>query len=59
MEITLTCRKCGATHLINPPKRKLKKTTEIELNCYRCSYKNEYKFVYKLKREKNNERKNI
>jgi len=43
----LTCRKCGATHLINPkPKRKLRKTTEIELNCYRCGYKNNYQFVY-------------
>jgi len=44
----LTCKKCGATHLIKPPKRKLKKTTKIELNCYRCNYKNIFDYVYEF-----------
>ncbi len=48
-ELILVCRKCGATHLITPPKRKLKKATEIELKCYRCSYNNNYKFIYNVK----------
>ena len=48
-EMVLTCINCGATHLIRPPNRKLKKTTEIELNCYRCNFKNNYKYTYKLK----------
>lgn len=46
--LILTCKACGATHQISPPKRKLKITTEIELNCYRCHYTNNYKFTYKL-----------
>ncbi len=48
IKIILTCKKCGATHQITPPKRKLKKTTEIELNCYRCGYKNNYNYVYEF-----------
>ena len=45
-ELILTCRKCGATHLITPPTKKLKKTSKIELNCYRCNYKNNYNYAY-------------
>ena len=48
MSIILTCKGCGATHQITPPKRKLKKTTEIELNCHRCNYKNNYNYVYEF-----------
>ena len=44
----LICKRCGATHLIEPPKKKLKKITEIELNCYRCNYKNEYNYVFEF-----------
>jgi len=44
--LILTCRVCGATHRITPPKKKLKITTEIVLDCYRCGYKNNYQFVY-------------
>ena len=53
-EIILTCKKCGSTHLISPPKRKLKITTEIELKCWRCEFINNYKFYYKLKKNKKN-----
>lgn len=54
IELILICRKCGASHLITPPKKKLKETTKIELNCYRCRNINEYDFVYKLKRGEKN-----
>ena len=47
----LTCKECGATHQITPPKKKLKKTAEIELKCYRCDYVNNYPYDYKLKRK--------
>ena len=50
MDLILACRGCGATHLITPPKRKMKKTVEIELNCYRCDHKSNYAYTYKLKR---------
>lgn len=52
MSIILTCKECGATHQITPPKKKLKITTEIELNCCRCGYINNYPYVYNLKRMK-------
>ena len=45
-KIILTCRECGATHLIRPPKTKLKVTTEIELDCYRCNHKNNYTYAF-------------
>jgi len=45
-ELILTCRKCGATHLITPPTKKMKKTTKIELNCYRCGHKSNYSYAF-------------
>jgi RNase P subunit RPR2 len=48
-EVILICKKCGASHLITPPKRKLKKTDNIELDCYRCNFKNNYRYIYNKK----------
>jgi len=47
--LILECKNCHATHLLRPPRGKLKKTTVIELNCMRCGYKNDYRFIYSLK----------
>jgi len=47
-ELILTCKKCGATHLITPPTKEMKKTTKIELNCYRCGHKNNYNYAFEF-----------
>jgi hypothetical protein len=36
-------------HEIDPPKRKLKRTTDIELKCYNCGHLNFYVYVFKLR----------
>ena len=51
-ELILICKKCNAVWRIRPPKKHLKKTTTIELYCEDCGAINNYKFAYKLKKQR-------
>ena len=48
MKLVLICEGCGSTHLLKPPKRKMKKTSSIELNCYGCGKKNQFKYYHEI-----------
>ena len=49
--IKLKCKHCETNNWIDPPKKKLKKTERIELNCFNCGMSNDYRYFHKIDRE--------